>query len=213
MKTEGMLMEAMAGDYRAALPEDAAETPALRLEPVHRGHPLRASFEQFIAARFDRAHGARVTHFLPHLLGVRDALSRWKAASGYGAAIDGPLFLEQYLDRPVEETLTAALGWPVHRMRIVEAGNLAAVSPGMARSLIPLLARHLHRLGYRWVVFTATRELRNSLARLGLAPLRLARADPARLRDGAASWGRYYQRDPVVMAGKIALGLRAGQDA
>jgi len=206
-------MEAMAGDYREAMPEARSAAAELRLEPVHRGHPQRAAFEKFIAARFDHAHGARVTHFLPQLLGVRDTLSRWKASSGYGAAIDGPLYLEQYLERPVEEALTAALGWPVHRVGIVEAGNLTAISPGMARTLIPLLARHLYRLGYRWVVFTATRELRNSFRKLGLEPLQLARADPARLRDGGASWGRYYQHDPLVMAGKIAHGLSAGRDA
>ena len=208
-----MLMEAMAGDYREALAQRQPAAAELKLEPVHRGHPLRAAFEQFISARFDRSHGARVTHFLPHLLGVRDALSRWKAASGYGAATDGPLYLEQYLDQPVEQALSAALGRPVPRVRIVEAGNLAAASPGMARALIPLVARHLHRLGYRWVVFTATRELRNSFRKLGLEPLQLARAEPARLRDGGASWGRYYQHDPLVMAGKIAHGLRAGQAA
>jgi hypothetical protein len=49
------------------------------LEPVHRAHPARATFENFIAARFGRAYGARVTHFLPHLLGIRDGLARWPA--------------------------------------------------------------------------------------------------------------------------------------
>jgi hypothetical protein len=208
-----MLMEAVAGEHRWARAPAPARAAAPQLEPVHRTHPQRASFEQFIAAGFERAHGAHVTHFLPHLLGVRDALSHWKAASGYAAALDGPLFLEQYLDKPVEETLTAATGWPVHRVQIVEAGNLTAASPGMARALIPLVARHLHRMGYRWVVFTATREVRNALHRLGLKPLRLARADPARLLDGGRSWGRYYQHDPLVMAGKISLALRAGQGA
>jgi len=183
-------------------------TPVARLEAVPGTHPLRASFEQFIAARFDHAHGARVTHFLPHLVGMRDARSRWKAALGYGAAIDGPLFLEQYLDRPIEEALTVALGWPVHRAGIVEAGNLTAASAGAARALIPLLARHLHRLGYRWVVFTATREVRNSFRRLGLRPLQLAQANPALLPDAGASWGSYYRHDPRVMAGKISLGLQ-----
>ena len=84
---------------------------------------------------------------------------------------------------------------------------------GMARALIPLLACHLHRLGYRWVAFTATRALRNTFHRLGLRPLRLTRADPARLPDGGASWGTYYDHDPVVMAGKISHGLYAGERA
>lgn len=180
-----------------------------RLEPVPRSHPQRAAFEQFIAKRFLRAYGASVSHFLPNLLGVRDGLAQWQAAAGYAAAQAQELFLEQYLDRPVEQTLAAALGRPVTREGVVEVGNLAAASAGMARALIPELARHLHRLGYRWVVFTATHALRNSFKRLGLQPLPLAIADPARLPDGGKSWGSYYTQDPRVMAGRIALGLRA----
>jgi hypothetical protein len=201
-----------------ALPSPAPRAPApraatARLEPVHATHPSRAQFEQFIAARFGRAYGARVTHFLPQLLGVRDGLGRWQAAAGYAAAEGGRLFLEQYLQSPIEHALAGKLGRPLARHGIVEVGNLAAVSAGMARLLIPQLARHLHRLGYRWVVFTATRALRNSFLRLGLRPLPIAPADPARLPDGGASWGAYYEQDPMVMAGKIALGLAAGSRA
>jgi hypothetical protein len=179
-----------------------------RLEPIHRTHPYRDSCEEFIAARFQRAYGARVAHFSPHLLGIRDALARWRAASGYTPADGRKLFLEQYLDNPIEVELARCRGRPVARESIVEVGNLAAVSPGSARALIPLLARHLHRLGYEWVVFTATRELRNSFQRLGLSPLGLAAADPARLADDGANWGSYYANDPIVMAGKISLGVR-----
>jgi hypothetical protein len=201
-----------------ANPPPARRAPApraasARLEPVHATHPSRAQFEEFIAARFGRAYGARVTHFLPQLLGVRDGLGRWQAAAGYATAEGGRLFLEHYLQSPVEQALAAKLGRPLARHGIVEVGNLAAVSAGMARLLIPQLARHLHRLGYRWVVFTATRALRNSFLRLGLRPLPIAPADPARLPDGGASWGAYYEQDPMVMAGKIALGLAAGSRA
>jgi hypothetical protein len=196
-------------EFRAAPPRKATA----RFEPVHRTHPARAAFEDFIAARFSRAYGARVTHFLPHLLGVRDGLARWQAAAGYAAADAQELFLEQYLPSPIEHALAAALGRPVPRADIVEVGNLAAVSAGMARALIPQLARYLHRLGYRWVAFTATRALRNSFHRLGLKPLPLAAANRARLADGGASWGSYYDQDPLVMAGKISLGLRAGEHA
>jgi tetratricopeptide (TPR) repeat protein len=69
----------------------------------------RAALEGFIAARFQRAYGARLTHFLPHLLGLRDGAGEWQAAVGYADAAAGPLFLEQYLDAPVEELLEQAL--------------------------------------------------------------------------------------------------------
>jgi len=178
-----------------------------RLEPIHPTHPLRTRCEQFIGARFEQAHGAHVAHFSPYLLGVRDALDRWRAAAGYTPADGRRLFLEQYLDAPIERLLAR---YDVQRASIVEVGNLAATSAGMGRTLIPLLARHLHRLGYEWVVFTATRELRNAFARMGLAPLELAPADPARLPDGGARWGRYYANDPVVVAGRIGHALRIG---
>jgi hypothetical protein len=194
-------------DFRAARPRPQP-APA-RLVPMHHTHPERRAFEQFIAERFSRAYGARLTHFMPHLLGVIDGLARWQAAAGYAAAGAQQLFLEQYLDRPIEQALGAAIGRPIARGSIVEVGNLAASSAGMARALIPQLARHLHRMGYRWVAFTATRALRNSFHRLGLKPLPIAAADRARLADRGASWGSYYDQDPVVMAGKISLGLRA----
>jgi hypothetical protein len=83
----------------------------------------------------------------------------------------------------------------------------------MARAIVPQLARHLQRLGYSWVAFTATRALRNTFQRLGLHPLPLAPADRAHLPDGGASWGTYYDQDPVVMAGKVSHGVRAGERA
>jgi hypothetical protein len=164
---------AAAGGHSARiLNRSRASSP--RLEPIHPTHPLRTPCEQFIGARFEQAHGARIAHFSPYLLGVRDALDRWRAAAGYTPADGRRLFLEQYLDAPVEH----------------------------------LLARHLHRLGYEWVVFTATRELRNAFARMGLTPLELAPADPARLPDRGARWGRYYANDPIVVAGRIGHALR-----
>jgi hypothetical protein len=190
---------------------NAAHRAQPKLEPVHRLHPDRSACEGFIAARFQRAHGARIGHYSPHLLGVRDALGRWRAASGYTPADGRRLFLEQYLDAPVEEVLARHRGRAIERDGIVEVGNLAASSTGMARALIPLLARHLERLGYEWVVFTATRELRNTFARLDLHPVALAPADPARLRERDVDWGRYYDNDPVVMAGRIRHGVRAAR--
>jgi hypothetical protein len=194
-------------------PRPRPQPPQARLVPMHSTHPERRAFEDFIAQRFTRAYGARLTHFLPHLLGVMDGLGCWQAAAGYAAAGAQALFLEQYFDRPVEQALGAALGRPIARASIVEVGNLAAISAGMARALIPQLARHLHRMGYRWVAFTATRALRNSIHRLGLQPLPIAAADRTRLADRGMSWGSYYDQDPQVMAGKISLGLKAAEHA
>ena len=71
--------------------------------------------------------------------------------------------------------------------------------------MIATLSDHLHGLGYEWVVFTATRELIGIFARIGLPLPVVARADPVRLGTTAAAWGSYYDRDPIVVAGRIRL--------
>jgi hypothetical protein len=164
----------------------------------------RAAIERFIAERFRKVYGAQVSHFCAHLLGLRDATGTWHAAVGYTPAAASTLFLEQYLDRPVEDLLSQALGQPVTRGHIVEVGNLAAVPPGFARSFVPALGRFLVQHDYRWVVFTATREVRALLRRLCFKAYALAPAAPARLPDNGAAWGSYYAHKPSVMAGCIA---------
>ena len=164
----------------------------------------RAELERLIAERFRKAHGANVSHFCAHLLGLRDANGLWRAAAGYTPAVFGTLFLEQYLDAPVEEVLSRAVQQSVPRGRIVEVGNLAAVPPGFARSFVPALGRHLIERDYHWVVFTATRQVRNLLRRLCFRSYALAPAVRLRLPDSGAAWGSYYANDPTVMAGRLA---------
>ena len=65
------------------------------------------------------------------------------------------------------------------------------------------LGRYLLERDYRWVVFTATREVRALLRRLCFRAYALAPATPAHLPDRGVSWGSYYAHKPSVMAGRI----------
>lgn len=177
------------------------------LEVVGQGHPARVSLERFIAACFLRSYGAQISHFADTLLGLRGADDEWLAALGYSLPAHRETFIEQYLDVPLERAVAEVLGERVERATVAEVGNMAATSPGMGRLLIALATRYLHETGFEFVVFTATRALSNSFARLGLRPCPVAPADPARLRDGDENWGSYYHHNPVVMAGRIANGL------
>jgi hypothetical protein len=77
--------------------------------------------------------------------------------------------------------------------------------------LISSAIQYLYESGFCWVIFTATRSLLNSFARLDLRPISLATADPSRLPDQGRSWGSYYDMHPQIMAGSILLGyLSAG---
>lgn len=186
-------------------------TASVTTTPVPPGSPRRPEAEAFIRAVFARHYGAEVSSFAPDLMLLEQG-GRTLAATGWRAAGAGPLFLERYLDQPIEAALARLAGQAVRRERIVEVGNLAAIRPGSSLHVILELGAYLDRQGYEWVVFTATRELIGIFTRLGLPPLALAPAEPARLGAEAAAWGRYYDTAPIVVAGRIRLGLeRSGR--
>lgn len=189
-----------------APPRRLPRRPRMGLACYERGDPERAQLEAFIAAAFLQNHGAQIVHFSDTLVGCRDAEGAWTAALGFSLAGARPLFLEHYLDGPIEAEIGARLGRPVARTEIVEVGNLAALHPGAARALIVGTTSLLHGLGLRVVAFTATTSLLNSFSRLQLRPQVLACADPARLPDGGRQWGSYYDTHPQVMFGDIQYG-------
>lgn len=178
---------------------------ARRLDTVACDDPRRRAVEGFIAGVYRTHYDARIPHWAPTLVTLCTG-ARLVAAAGYRRA-DTPLYLEHYLDAPVEEAIAAHAGHRVERRDIVEVGHFASVQPGEGRRLLVMLARHLAGTGCRWVVSTATRELRELLIHVGLTPYALAPADPARLPGGGAGWGRYYEHAPIVVAGDLPRGL------
>lgn len=169
------------------------------------GDPGRAAVEAFIRGVYAEHYGAALRGFAPTLVSLRDG-DQLVAAAGYRSAAE-PLFLERYLDRPVDKLLTGLAGAP-KRASIVEVGHLASRRAGEGRRLILRLAEHLGALQVQWVVSTLTEELRQVFARMGVQPVALGIADPARLGADAADWGRYYDHHPLVLAGSLPLALR-----
>lgn len=164
----------------------------------------RKQLENFIGSRFAEQYGARVRHFMPCLLGLYDGEQQLQAALGVRCGQQGPLFLEHYLDVPVERCIAELGGCSLpSRGRIAEVGNLAAVGAGHARLLIVALTDLLAAAGFRWVAFTGTPLLLNSFQRLGLSLLHLGSADGRRLGDELADWGSYYATHPQVMVGDV----------
>ncbi len=158
--------------------------------------------EALIRVVYDRRYGAQPLAFAPVLASLSDTLGP-VAAAGYRPAQHESLFLERYLDRPVEDCLQMIGGGQVSRSQIVEVGHLAATRPGEGRRLIHCLTAHLVDQGYTWVVSTVTRELRQLFLRLGITPLALGAADPHALGDERHRWGRYYEHEPVILAGHL----------
>lgn len=168
--------------------------------------PGRAAVEALIATVYRTRYAAQPREFAPVLVSLSSAQGPL-AAAGYRPARSGRLFLERYLDGPIEHLLPPTARGPIARSTIVEVGHLAALRAGDGRRLLYPLARHLADEGYAWVVSTVTRELRQLFLRLGITPLAIAPADPQALGDDRVDWGRYFEHEPVILAGHLPLAI------
>lgn len=163
-------------------------------------HPL----ESFIHDVYAQYYRADIQKFMPVLMGLYSRSGSYLAGLGLRFAADGPLFLEHYLDQPVENIVsesTRSDPGEIARNSIVEVGNLASYHAGGTRWLIIALTAYLQGAGYDWVSFTSVPSLRNSFRKLGLKLHTLGVADKSRLPAGEQTrWGRYYNSKPMVMA-------------
>ncbi len=155
-----------------------------------------------ISGVYRRRYDAHPCDFAPMLVSLSNAHGP-VAAAGYRPAGRGPLYLERYLDRPVEHLLSATRSDAASRDAIVEVGHLASTRVGEGRRRVYCLAQHLLDEGYAWVVRTVTREWRRMFLRIGVTPLALGIADPHALGDERLRWGRYYEHEPVILAGYL----------
>jgi len=182
----------------------------MKIEVIDIGHEDRHQVERFIHERFGIEYSADIRSFIPNLLRLTTNSDELIAAAGYRPAAEHKLFLEVYLDDPIEEVLSRKYGQIISRDSIVEVGNLADAYPGAGRAAITALTAYLSGMGYQWVVFTGVKKLRNGFRRLGIETEEIGVADITRLKsEDLKRWGRYYQSGPLVMSGNIMKGFWA----
>ncbi|MDQ6979590.1 MAG: thermostable hemolysin [Mariprofundaceae bacterium] len=171
----------------------------------------RKQAEAMIHARFQDAYDANVHHYMPQLLRLRSRDNCEDIAMlGFRPASIEPLFLEHYLDQPIELVIATHVGHAVARDEVVEVGNLADFRSGGARAAIVAATAFLYGSGYRWVAFTGVPLLYNAFYRLGLEPIIIAEASANRLQEAEQDeWGHYYDNTPKVMFGNIHEGQEA----
>jgi hypothetical protein len=129
--------------------------------------------------------------------------------AGVRGAHEERLYLEQYLDRPVEQAVgdaRQAAGGIGHvaRREIAEVGQLGGADGRTAACMVARIPAYLIAQRYRWIVFTATTALRQMLSGFGAPLVELARADGARVARSGDHWGRYYDTDPRVYVGRLS---------
>lgn len=166
---------------------------------------LLSAAKTLITERYQAAHGAQVEGTYEHYEMIVGRGGHAEATMGYRFAGDEPLFLEAYLDNPIEHVLGLRLDAMIDRRRIVEIGDHASRS---ALATIALWRRAASRLEPHadFVVAVLTASLRSMFDRIGLNLIELAPARAACLPQTAENWGRYYESDPMICAGEIAAG-------
>ena len=163
----------------------------------------RAEIEQFIRDIFFQVCGARVRFFLPTLMSLRDQDGKLLAACGIRSAGAERLYMEQYMDKPIEQVLSERVSSTVARNDIVEIGNYSVAEMGLSRLLINAIFDQLHATSKQWAVFTAVQVVRNTLIKADIVPQILCDADINRLPpEEQSDWGSYYEQNPKVMAVK-----------
>jgi hypothetical protein len=164
-------------------------------------HPDRAEVESFIAEVFYHAYQAKIKTFMPTLIALRDDNYQLMAAFGMREANSSALFLEQYLDDPIERVISNQLNQTVLRSDITEIGNLAVSNPRNSGVLIAHVIKHSIDAGVQWCVSTAHHTLQNGLIKGGVDVFPLQIADPTRLAaEEIVNWGSYYKHLPQVVA-------------
>ncbi len=163
----------------------------------------RKAVENFITDIYARSYGAKINIYYPVLLSISDEHGVLLAATGFRPAQQEQLFLEQYLQEPID----AVLNTP--RKKIVEIGNLASDGGGASLYLFAALATYLYNNGYEQAVVTSTGFLEKRFSQMGLQPKRLAIADPALLISQDENWGTYYDTQPRVISGSIEEGYKS----
>ena len=164
----------------------------------------RMSAEHFIESVYEKCYGAQIVSHYPLLISVRDEGKKVIAAAGMRPALNNALFLEQYLDCPIEESVVSGVGERIARGSIVEIGNFAARNARAAICLMSAMAVSLDESGFSNVAVTATKKLRRTFTRLGLSFSEIAEARAGALPGNGSEWGSYYRQDPRVVFGPVA---------
>jgi hypothetical protein len=178
----------------------------LRLKPAFSFNnpysPQRPALETYIGQQFASTYDAKITEFLP-ILSSMECHGNISAVAGIRPARETDLFIEQYLDAPIEVILSQLNQTSIDRSSIVEIGNLSATHRGATLLFFVVQIAMLHEAGIKWDVFAATNQVETIMSKLNFVSLELGPADPARLGDDAKNWGSYYDTQPTILATDI----------
>lgn len=176
---------------------------------VRPGHPLRARAEQFICDKYWFTFSACLAALPEQLICLCDDTGDIVAACAFSIADHRKLFSERYLGHPVQEHIETVFLTRIQRQRIAEIGSLACLNHTYLPMLFAAVVDYASQHNVDFLLFTATAQLRRHLQRLQLPTQILANAPAVALPEAEREqWGKYYDRQPLVLAGRTQDGVR-----
>lgn len=179
-----------------------APSPAYELMIAIPGNHQFVAACEFSREQYGKHFSCELNQFYPSMFCLyKDAIL--VACCGFRSAGDEPLFLEQYLDGVIEESIGVHSDQVPTRHEIVEIGGLAIANRQEGLAFMVRLAPQFQALGFTYATCTVTSPVRKCLNELGITSICLAVASPESVSQEDNAWGRYYKLDPVVLAGPI----------
>lgn len=187
------------------------KTPQISFNLNTQCSPSRLQIQDHIKSVYKKTYDADVVKFQPLLLAMQKH-NHLQAVVGIRPGNNGDFFLEQYIEKPIEQKAAEIICQPITRSSIVEIGNLAALQRGTSQLLFIILNASLQQAKYQWLMFTATPEVKKLIGRLNCHPHSITEAAPEKLIDKKSNWGRYYNTHPEVMLLSINEAMIAAQN-
>lgn len=174
-----------------------------RFEVACHDSTIRRTLESRVRSGFGHHFDACIEGFMPDLA-TYTHVSGATGVIGFRGAADEPLFLESYLDEPVESVIRYAARHAILRSEVVEVGQFIVDDKTIVLDFFRDLAPFLQSRGYEWVCFTGTNRIRTLLTKVGFSGKPVAAASQDKVSDAAVNWGTYYRFEPRVIVGKLS---------
>ncbi len=154
----------------------------------------RKVLERLICRVYKKVYNAEISFFHHYLLSIKN--EGLEGVIGF-SPLNQPVFLEQYLELPLEKEISRLVMFDVSRASIAEVGNLAAIKGGSGVKLIIAMTECLLQKGFEYGSFTGTKQIFSFFNKFNYMPLVLTCADPGKVAN-ISSWGSYYNYCPKV---------------
>jgi hypothetical protein len=156
---------------------------------------------QLVSDQFRRSFNAEVEPqpdcFVTGMTPDANGLDIPRACAGVTYSELRTLPSERYLDEPAEVVIGRAEGLTVSRTMLIEVGSLAAGQVHSGTELIRAMPLICWCMGKRYVLCTATRQLRRIFKKVDINFTLLTQPDGSELEEAdRLRWGSYYQQGP-----------------